>query len=139
MGKSGGGNSGKVEYPAYMETQHTLWVDDIDDIIFDVILEYINKTISNTSYIYIALYKHIHIAHNGEIYIQKNIDSDKNKKYKYKYKIKKIIDKIITSELISDVFNDMIYSDKNIFNNNNEGVYLIIVEIVKKIQTDNSL
>ena len=33
MGKSGGGNSGKVEYPTYMQTQHEAWLDDIDTII----------------------------------------------------------------------------------------------------------
>jgi hypothetical protein len=33
MGKGGGGNSGKVEYPSYMQTQHDSWLGDIDALI----------------------------------------------------------------------------------------------------------
>lgn len=33
MAGGGGGGSGKVEYPAYMETKHSAWLDDVDTII----------------------------------------------------------------------------------------------------------
>jgi len=32
-GGGGGGGSGKVSYPAYMETQHGIWLTDVDDYI----------------------------------------------------------------------------------------------------------